>query len=410
MKVLQLHATYRETGGEDAVVRSEAELLRAGGHEVVTWLAANPTGALPTAAALASSAWNARAARAVRELAERERPDVAHVHNTWFALSAAVVRALDRAGVPVVVTLHNYRMLCVNASLFRDGKPCLDCVGSHPWRGVAHRCYRDSALASAAAAGALAVNRALGTWERHVKLFLCLTEFARERFVEGGLDPERVVVKPNVVADPGPRAKPPSASGTVLFVGRLDALKGLGTLLDAWSSAAPDGLELVVVGEGPIRGELERRAVPGVRLLRHQPPEEVRRLMLGARALVFPTRLLEGPSLVVREAFAAGLPVLASRLGGIPEFVRPLGERWLVDADDPAAWASALCGLRGLDGLDEAGGRARRLYEERLTPEHGRRLLEDAYHAAGAGTGSAGLTGSASHRRPARSAGEEVVG
>jgi len=385
MKILQVHTAYREAGGEDAVVGSEAELLRAAGHEVTTWLATNPSDPLPTAAALAASAWNARAARAVRALVERERPDVAHVHNTWFALSPAVVRAIDRAGVPVVATLHNYRLLCVNASLFRDGRPCLDCVGTHPWRGVAHRCYRGSALASGAAAGALALNRALGTWPRHVRLFLVLTEFARERFVRGGLPAGRVRVKPNVVADPGPRRLAPSASGTVLFVGRLDAFKGLDVLLDAWAAAAPAGCELVIVGDGPLKPGLERRAVPGVRLLGRRPPDEVRRLMLGARTLLFPTRLLEGPSLVVREAFAAGLPVLASRLGGIPELVGPVGERWLVQADDPAAWAAALRRLAGGDGLDEAGRRARRLWERRLTPEVGRRALEAAYRFARAG-------------------------
>jgi glycosyltransferase involved in cell wall biosynthesis len=381
MKILQVHTTYRESGGEDAVVSAEAGLLRAAGHEVVSYLATNPAGPLPTAAALAASAWNTRAAGAVRALAGRERPDVAHVHNTWFALSSSVVRALDQAGVPVVVTLHNYRLLCVNASLFRDGRPCVDCVGTHPWRGVAHRCYRGSALASGAAAGALAVNRALGTWQRHVRLFLALTGFARDLFVRGGLPPDRVLVKPNSVADPGARAAPPSTSGTVLFVGRLDPLKGLGTLLDAWGTAAPAGLELVIVGDGPLRAELERRAGRGVRLLGRRPADEVRRLMLQARTLVFPTMLLEGPSLVVREAFAAGLPVLASRLGGIPELLGPVGERWLVEAGDPAAWAAALGGLADGRGLDEAGRRARLVFERHFTPEIGLRLLEDAYRS-----------------------------
>ena len=381
MKILQLHTTYRETGGEDAVVVSEAQLLRAGGHEVVTHLVENPSGTLGAAAALARSPWNTTAARSVRELAERERPDVAHVHNTGFALSPAVVRELDLAGIPVVVTLHNYRLLCANASLFRDGKPCLDCVGRSPLPGVVHRCYRGSAVASAAVAGCISANRALGTWTRHAGLFLALNDYARNRFIEGGLPADRIRVKPNVVPDPGQRVAPPSASGTVLFVGRLDPLKGLGMLLDAWAAATPPGLELVIVGDGPQRAELEARNVPGVTLAGRRTAAEVRAMMLEARTLVFPTLLLEGPSLVVREAFAAGLPVLASGLGGIPELVGQLGPRWLVPASTPAAWAAALAGLPGGDELDEAGRGARALWAERLTPEAGLRALEEAYTA-----------------------------
>jgi hypothetical protein len=158
LRVLQVHTHYREEGGEDSVVRAEAELLRSAGHDVVVHQARNPSGALATGASLAMSPWNPLAAREVRRLAERVRPDVAHVHNTWYALSPSVLAALSAAAVPVVMTLHNYRLLCANAQLFRDGRPCEDCVGSHPWHGVRHRCYRGSALASAPAAATIAFN------------------------------------------------------------------------------------------------------------------------------------------------------------------------------------------------------------------------------------------------------------
>jgi hypothetical protein len=190
MRILQVHTLYREEGGEDAVARAEAELLRRAGHELVPFIAHNPEATVPAAASLLVSAWNPVVARRIRAVAEQVRPDVAHVHNTWFALSPSVIAALGAAGVPVVMTLHNYRLLCVNASLFRDGRPCEDCVGTHPWHGVRHRCYRGSAGGSAAVAAAISVNRLLGTWQRHVRLFLALNEFARERFIRGGLPPE----------------------------------------------------------------------------------------------------------------------------------------------------------------------------------------------------------------------------
>ncbi|HKE98121.1 MAG TPA: glycosyltransferase family 4 protein [Actinomycetes bacterium] len=380
MRILQLHTDYREPGGETAVVRAEAELLRAAGHDVVAHQVVNPAGAAGAALALAASPSNPVAARRAGRLAGRLRPDLAHVHNTWYALSPSVLRALGRAGVPVVMTLHNYRLLCVNASLSRAGRPCEDCVGRLPLAGVAHRCYRGSAVASAAAATTIAANRAAGTWTRHVRRFLVLNEFARERFVRGGLPAERLTVTPNFVADPGGRGRAPSASPTVLFVGRLEPLKGVGTLLDAWAARARPGLELVVVGDGPMRPALERRAPPGVRFAGRLAPGEVRRRMLDARALAFPTLLYEGQPMVVLEALAAGLPVLASDLGGTAELLRAgAGAGWLAPPGDTGGWGRALARLDDGAGTDAAGRRLRGLYEQRFTPELGLRRLLDVY-------------------------------
>jgi glycosyltransferase involved in cell wall biosynthesis len=381
MRILQVHTRYRYEGGEDAVAAAEAALLTEAGHQVVPYVAENPGSPGPAAAAMLASPWNPAAARAVAAAARRARPDVAHVHNTWFALTPSVVAALDGLGVPVVVTLHNYRLLCVNASLFRDGRPCQDCVGSHPWHGVRHRCYRGSVASSSAVAATIALNRLLGTWDRHVRVFLALNDFARERFVAGGLPPDRVRVKPNSVADPGPRPGPPSASRTVLFVGRLVAEKGVGVLLEAWGRLAPAGLELAVVGDGPLRAALERAAPPGVRFLGRLEPAAVRREMLAARALVFPSWLYEGQPLSVLEAFAAGLPVLASGLGGNVELVGGLGDGWLVPARDPRALAGRLAALTD-DRVDAAGARARERYRQRFTGPDNLRALEAAYREA----------------------------
>jgi glycosyltransferase involved in cell wall biosynthesis len=382
MRILQVHTRYRYEGGEDAVAHAEAELLTQAGHEVVPYVAENPGRPGPAAASMLASAWNPVAARALRAVARRVRPDLAHVHNTWFALSPSVVASLDGAGVPVVMTLHNYRLLCVNASLFRDGRPCEDCVGTHPWHGVRHRCYRDSVASSSAVAATITLNRLLGTWDRHVRIFLALNDFARERFVAGGLPAERVWVKPNSVADPGRRAGPPSSSRTVLFVGRLVAEKGVGVLLEAWRRLGPTGLELAVVGDGPMRAELEDRLPPAVRFLGRLEPAAVRRWMLTSRALVFPSWLYEGQPMSVLEAFAAGLPVVASRLGGNVELIGGVGDDWLVPARDPAALAERLAALTD-DRVDEAGARARRRYERRFTGPHNLRVLEAAYREAG---------------------------
>jgi glycosyltransferase involved in cell wall biosynthesis len=382
VRILQVHTRYREPGGEDVVVKAEAELLRAAGHEVVQWQAQNPQGTSGAVAALALSPWNFPAARSLGRVATRLRPHVAHVHNTWFAMSPSVLPALRRAGVPVVMTLHNYRLLCANGALFRDGRPCEDCIGTHPWHGLRHRCYRDSALQSLPAAGTIALHSLLGTWRREVRLFLALNEFSRARFVSGGLPPERIHVKPNFVTDPGPRTVPNSASPTVLYVGRLVSEKGLGVLLEAWRRAAVGSLELVIVGDGPMRPALQRLAVPGVRFAGRLPADEVRRRMLAARALVLPSLSYEVQPMAALEAVAAGVPVLASDIGGMPELLRPLGSCWLVPPGVEEAWAAALRRLTDARLVEQGGRQARATYEQSFTEASALDALETAYELA----------------------------
>jgi glycosyltransferase involved in cell wall biosynthesis len=379
MRILQIHNRYRAAGGEDTVVAAEAETLRRAGHEVVQHQVENPAGRVGGLGALALAAWNPASARRVRRLAELVRPDVAHVHNTWFSLSPAIFRALQQTGTPVVMTLHNYRLLCPNAILFRDGEPCELCVGSHPWRGVRYRCYRGSATASAVAAATIAANRAAGTWERHADLFLALTEFARSLFLRGGLPDDRLTVKPNSVPDPGPRAMAPSASGIVLYVGRLSEDKGTLKLLDAWEDAAVPGLELLVVGDGPLQDQVESRVSARVRVAGRLAPGRVGELMLSSRALVFPSLWYEGQPMVVLEALAAGLPVLASNHGGTGATLRGVGPEWLAGPGDRAAWQAGLARLGDDGAVDEAGRRARTIYEQAFTPERSLLGLEAAY-------------------------------
>lgn len=381
MRVLQVHTRYREAGGEDTVVAAEAELLRRAGHEVVTYEAENPTGAGAATAAMAAAAHNPLAARRVTAAVDRARPDVAHLHNTWFALSPAVIAALRRRGVPVVMTLHNYRLTCANGLLFRDGRPCEDCVGTHPWRGVVHRCYRGSAAASAVAATTIAANRAVSRWD-DVAVFLAPSDFARQRIVAGGVDEEQIVVSPLFAHDPGARYAPPSGSRRVLYVGRLAPEKGLPTLLEAWDRARPAGLTLDLVGGGPLEDELVASCPPGVRLLGHRPHEEVRRLMLESRASVVPSDFYEVGATGLVESLAAGLAVIASGHGALGELLAGFSARWRPAPGAVGEWAEALAGLAHDGQVDELGRQARGRYEQRHTPQAARGRLEHAYRRA----------------------------
>ena len=378
MRVLQVHNRYRRPGGEDTVVEAEADLLRGGGHEVHLLEGQNPHSWLPAARKLARAPWNSSAVRAVHEAAVRLRPDVAHVHNTWFTFTPAVVEALSECGVPVVMTLHNYRLICANSYLFRDGGPCEQCVASHPWHGVVHRCYNHSALASVPASATIAYNRRRGTWNRNVSLFFALTRFSRDRFVAGGLPADQIRVKPHFFPDPGPRAQPPSASPTILYAGRLAPEKGLDVLIRALNRT--EDLELLVLGTGDDEARLRRLAGPGVRFLGQRSPADVRHYMAQSRALAFPSLSYETFGLVLVEAMAAGLPTVASELGGTPDIVGP-DSGLLVPPGSVEAWASALRRLDD-DTVDAAGQAARTRWRHQFSPWVALPELERGYEWA----------------------------
>lgn len=368
------------------MVEAEAQLLRSAGHEVVELRTQNAQTTWRAGGQLAVSAWNPFAANRVRALIQKYHPDVVHVHNTWFALSPSVLQSARRAGMPVVMTLHNYRLMCSNALLFREGKPCELCVGTSPWPGVRYRCYRGSLPASGVAAFDIAFHQVRRTWQQDVDLFLALNEFGKGRFVAAGLPAHKIRIKPNFVADSGARVASPSSSSALLFVGRLSTEKGILECLDAWQAAWKDrpAMRLLVVGDGPLRARATERGLPGVKFLGRLSPSDVHRHMREARALLVPSLWYEGQPMVLLEALAAGLPILASDLGANGELIEAHGTGWLAASGDRDAWLGGLRRLLDDRAVDAAGDRARRLYEEQFSPKQGLRNLEDAYSAAGA--------------------------
>jgi glycosyltransferase involved in cell wall biosynthesis len=383
MRVLQLHTRYRMAGGEDALVAYEAQELTAAGHDVGQVVLDNPSSVIASAVALVRSADNTSVRRALARRLEQQRPDVAHLHNTWFAMSPSVLDALREARVPTVMTVHNYRMLCANAMLYRAGAPCEDCIGQGQWPALRHRCYRGSAAASAAAARSIARQRRGGTWS-HVDLLLCPTEFVARKLAAAGIPQERLRVKPHFVPDPGSRTCAPSSSRRVVFVGRLEAEKGVEDLLEAWARHQPKWLTLDVVGDGSQRQMLESRHVPGVRFLGPVTGGQVSTALLGARALVFPSRWYETFGLVVAEALAAGIGVVVPAGGAAAEVAGSAALPF--DGVRGSARVETLVGaLRQLEDdclVDELGSKGRARWEDAFRPGAGVTDLVAAYAEA----------------------------
>lgn len=320
--MLLLHNRYQLPGGEDQVFEAEGALLESHGHRVLRYSLDNDSVPGMGRAELAkATVWNEAVYRELRTLIRRERPDVAHFHNTLPLMSPAAYYAAQAEGVPVIQTLHNYRLLCPGALFFRSGRVCEDCSGKAvPWPGVAHACYRGSRTASGAVVAMLAAHRALGTWTGVVDKYIVLTEFARRKFVEGKLPAEKIVVKPNFV-QPDPLAGE-GRGRYALFVGRLSQEKGVETLLAAWESLGKK-IQIKIVGDGPLGpvvAEAARR-FDGVEWLGSQPRDRVLALMKDARALLFPSVWYEGFPMVIAEAYAVGLPVIASDLGSMSSLI-----------------------------------------------------------------------------------------
>jgi glycosyltransferase involved in cell wall biosynthesis len=387
VRVLLVHNSYRQRGGEDAVFEAERDLLAAAGHEVLEYRVHNDAvdGLSPLRLA-ARTVWSGDARRELAVLCRRARPDVAHFHNTLPLISPAAYGGVRSTGVPVVQTLHNYRMVCPSALLYRDGRPCEDCVGlTLPWPAVRHGCYRGSRAASAAVGAMLAAHRALGTYRRNVDAWIALTGFQAELVSRGGVPRPRIAVLPNFLAeDPGVTG-PAAPRGGVLFVGRLTEEKGVGVLLAALREL-PRTVRLRVVGDGPLRPAVEAaaRADARVEMLGACAPAEVDAQMRRAAVLAVPSLWYEGLPMTVVEAYARGLPVVASDLGGLAAIVEDGLQGVRVPAGDAGALARALGGLCAAPArLCAMGEAARATFERRYTAARHLDGLLGIYEAVG---------------------------
>ncbi len=386
MNILLIHNHYQQPGGEDAVFSAEGALLREAGHHVITYTRSNDEvralGAWGRLTLPARWVWAGDSVRALRQLIAREKPDVAHFHNTHFMISPAAYYACREAGVPVVQTLHNYRLLCPNALFLRGGAVCELCLGrTPPWPGVRYGCYRGSRLQTAGMAAMLTFHRWRRTWQEQVDCYIALTEFARQKFIQGGLPAEKIAVKPNFQPDPGEGlGREPFA----LFVGRLSVEKGLDVLAAAWEKL---NVPLKIAGDGPLRATLAAQMTPPrqgtVTLLGQQPHAAVLNLLRQARFVVVPSTWYESFPMVVVEAFACGTPVIASRLGALAEIVAD-GRTGLHftpgDAADLAAkvaWA-----WEHPEEMAAMGRNARAEYEAKYTPERNYEMLMAIYRTA----------------------------
>ena len=296
MKILVGHNYYQTAGGEDAVVRSECELLRNFGNEVMLYersnLELNSLSFLQKIQHLWNLGWSNRSCQDFKSLLRKFRPDIVHFHNIFFMITPSVYFACREADVPVVQTQHNFRLLCSNALFYRDHRVCEDCLQKTLWQGVWHRCYRGSTFLTALVVKMLREHWKQKTWIDLIDAHIVLSQFSRQKFIQAGIPAERIFVKPNFAQSPMLVKR--QDQGYALYLGRLSEEKGVRFLIEAWRTIA---LPLKIIGDGPLWGEMKEyiaaHDIKNVELLGYCASEKCQEYMQGAKLVVVPSQCYE---------------------------------------------------------------------------------------------------------------------
>ncbi len=380
MRVIVCHNHYQQRGGEDQVFADECELLRSHGHQVATFTRHNDDVKVTSAPRVAADAiWNREVAKELTAEIRSFRADVVHFHNTLPLISPAAFRAAAKAGAAVVLTLHNYRLMCPKATFFRDGENCELCLGRTPLPAIRFGCYRDSRAATATVSSMMVTHRLMGTYRRCIHAYIALCEFARQKHFDAGIPHDRLELKPNfLINDPG---RGSGDGGYMMYLGRLSPEKGLSVMLDAWVNHGIDH-PLRVVGQGPLVNDVREAAAKNPRITLHESEsrEQIMRGLQGAQALILPSIYYEGFPKTIVESLACGTPVISSHTGAMGELIRPGVSGMHFTTGDPEALTN--CVKRAVADpslLSSMRRTARKQFEDNFTPDVNYSMLMEIY-------------------------------
>lgn len=319
MKILQVHNRYKKRGGEETVVDEEKRVLEQQGHTVIQYLKDSSVidnySKVDLVRLILSQRRSRRTEKEFKDLIERERPDICHVHNVYPLITPGIYGLCQAYGIPVVQTLHNFKLICTNGLLFRDGQTCEECLNGSLYHSVKLKCYRDSYLATAIQVDAIQYHRNIGTWNDKIDKYICLTAFQKNKLVAGGLIEDKISIKPNFLQRG--HLHDVVNGDYFLFVGRLDIGKGLNDLLQLFEENRKS--KFVLIGESDHPNLFSE--YKNVEYLGKQGRDEVMRYLSGCRAVLFPSNLYEGMPMVIIEAFSMKKPVIARDLGAMSSMI-----------------------------------------------------------------------------------------
>ncbi len=326
MKILLVHNYLRAPSGENTVFEQERDLLLSKGHSVVTYTLFNrdieKMDVLRKAMIPLRSFWSFQVCSDISAIIGKEKPDVAHFHNIFPLITPAAYHACSRRGVPVVQTLHHYRIVCPGAQLFRHNAVCTECAGMHFLTGIQYGCYRNSRLFTAGISSIVLFHKWIGTWQKSIDLYIALSDFALKQYKKLGFPSDNFFVKPNFLQNPAESRHQDNGYG--IYMGRLGEEKGMNCLLSALNNC-PD-IPFMIIGDGPLRDDVIRKisewGMKNVEYMGILPHEQCMHILAGARFHVLPSLCYEGNPMVMLEAMSAGKPSIVSDIGVLAMMVR----------------------------------------------------------------------------------------
>lgn len=389
-RVLIVHNYYQLPGGEDTVVANEKRLLEANGHKVTLYTRHNSElknqNFLQKLLLPFSTIFNLRTYREVKRLVREEKIDVVHVHNTLNLISPSVYYAALACKVPVVQTIHNFRLLCPGATFYREETICEDCLTKGLGCAVKHGCYRDSKIQTLACVISMLVHRGTGVYGKiH---YICLTEFNKGKLLElKQIREENIFIKPSFTEYVQMNSAAEGTAHRYIFAGRLEKLKGVDVLLEAWKLLGTEAPELLICGTGVLedwcRAFVRDNGLSSVKLMGFVPNEETKSLVRDSRALILPTRCYEGFPMTILEAYAGGTPVITVDIGNSGDLVEENVTGFHFQCNNPEHLAEVVKKYERMDTA-ELRRNVRALYREKYTRETNYNMLRDIYNAVSA--------------------------
>lgn len=380
-KILFLHNHYKVRGGEDSVVDQEIELFRSKGHEVDVLFFDNEqiSGIFSQLKVAFSAIYSVTSRKILRKKVKEFQPDIVHIHNFFPMISPSVFRLLEKMKIPFVMTTHNFRTICANALLLRNGSICEKCIDKKfPLAGIKNKCYRDSYLQSIIMTLSFGVHKVLKTFNKASAYFV-LTSFQKEKLSKSsfGVDSSKLWTKPNFVDDFGFSKNP--RKNHFLFVGRLSDEKGLDLLLDAFTGS---DYELKIAGTGPLLSDVKKAIInnKNIEYLGLLSKEEVKEQLKSCRAIVVPSKCYEGMPMTILEGYSTGVPVVCSNMGGMAAVVDHEKTGYNFKPFDVNDLRTGLKYIAESDNYIALQKNARRKFETDFSKENNYQLQNDYYN------------------------------
>ncbi|MDD5005704.1 MAG: glycosyltransferase family 4 protein [Candidatus Omnitrophica bacterium] len=383
MKILIIHNRYQFEGGEEAVISSEVDLLKNNGHRVILFELSNEKlnsyNIFKKILLPFTIIWSVKSYKKVRYLIKKEKPDIVHVHNTFFLMSPSVYYACRAEKVPIVQTLHNYRFICPLGILYRDGKVCRECLDKGLLMSIKYKCGRKSIWWAMAMLAILKFHYKNNTFKKFIDTYIALSSFSKQQFVKAGFDAEKIKVKPNFISfDPGISG---SRGNFALNIGRFSPEKGTDILLEAWKQI--NYLPLKIIGTGYQSDEFKKYANEfslNIEFLGQRAQEEVITYMKKSMVVILPSRCNENFPRIIVESFACGIPIIASRNGALAEIIEDKKTGLLFepgDINDLVAKVESI--FKNRQETEKMGKNARLEFENKYTLEKNYKKLIDIY-------------------------------